>query len=167
MRLYIITLIAILAVGSFVILLGFLTNQEYVEISEITNQFEKLEIYKNELDKINQLNLQMLQDLETQLKISDDIHLEQINDEINVIKQVINENKEELEQIIKKISQIEPESWFNTNLQKFNLVVIKIQYIFGLRLKHFLDCKIISNYLILRSCREMRLKFQKNYENSC
>ena len=110
MRLYIITLVAILAVGSFVILLGFLTNQEYVEISEITNQIEKLEIYKNELDKINQLNLQMLQDLETQLKISDDIHLEQINDEINVIKQVINENKEELEQIIKKISQIEPES---------------------------------------------------------
>jgi len=110
LRLYIITLVAILAVGSFVILLGFLTNQEYVEISEITNQFEKLEIYKNELDKINQLNLQMLQDLETQLKISDDIHLEQINDEINVIKQVINENKEELEQIIKKISQIEPES---------------------------------------------------------
>jgi len=110
LKLYIITLVAILAVGSFVILLGFLTNQEYVEISEITNQFEKLEIYKNELDKINQLNLQMLQDLETQLKISDDIHLEQINDEINVIKQVINENKEELEQIIKKISQIEPES---------------------------------------------------------
>lgn len=110
MKLYIITLVAILAVGSFVILLGFLTNQEYVEISEITNQFEKLEIYKNELDKINQLNFQMLQDLETQLKISDDIYLEQINDEINVIKQVINENKEELEQIIKKISQIEPES---------------------------------------------------------
>ena len=110
MRLYIITLVAILAVGSFVILLGFLTNQEYVEISEITNQFEKLEIYKNELDKINQLNLQMLQDLETQLKISDDIYLEQINDEINVIKQVINENKEELEQIIKKLSQIEPKS---------------------------------------------------------
>ena len=96
MRLYIITLVAILVVGSFVILLGFLTNHEYVEISEITNQIEKLEIYKNELDKINQLNLQMLQDLETQLKISDDIHLEQINDEINVIKQVINENKEEL-----------------------------------------------------------------------
>ena len=110
MKLYIITLVAILAVGSFVILLGFLTNQEYVEISEITNQFEKLEIYKNELDKIDQLNFQMLQDLETQLKISDDIYLEQINDEINVIKQVINENKEELEQIIKKISQIEPES---------------------------------------------------------
>ena len=110
MKLYIITLVAILAVGSFVILLGFLTNQEYVEISEITNQIEKFEIYKNELDKSNQLNFQMLQDLETQLKISDDIHLEQINDEINVIKQVINENKEELEQIIKKISQIEPES---------------------------------------------------------
>ena len=110
MRSSIIVLISVLAVGSIVIFLGFLTNQEYVEISEITNQFEKLEIYKNELDKINQLNLQMLQDLETQLKISDDIHLEQINDEINVIKQVINENKEELEQIIKKLSQMEPKS---------------------------------------------------------
>ena len=110
MKLYIITLVAILAVGSFVILLDFLTNQEYVEISEITNQFEKLEIYKNELDKINQLNLKILEDLETQFKNSDDIHFEQINDEIDVIKQVINENKEELEQIIKKLSQIEPKS---------------------------------------------------------
>ena len=99
----------VLAVGSAIILLGFLTNQEYVEVSEITNQIQKLEIYKNELDKINQLNLQMLEDLETQITNSDDVHLEQINDEIDVIKQVINENKEELEQIIKKLSQMEPE----------------------------------------------------------
>ena len=110
MRLYIVALIAVLAVGSAVILLGFLTNQEYVEVSEITNQIEKLEIYKNELEKINQFNLQILEDLETQIKNSDDVYLEQINDEIDVIKQVINENKEELEQIIKKLSQIESES---------------------------------------------------------
>ena len=109
MRLSIVALIVVLAVGSAVILLGFLTNQEYVEVSEITNQIKKLEIYKNELDKINQLNLQMLEDLETQLTNSDDVHLEQINDEIDVIKQVINDNKEELEQIIKKLSQIESE----------------------------------------------------------
>ena len=107
MRLSIVALISVLAVGSAVILLGFLTNQEYIQVSEITNQIEKLEIYKNELDKINQLNLQMLEDLETQIINSDDVHLEQINDEIDVIKQVINENKEELEQIIKKLSQIE------------------------------------------------------------
>ncbi len=106
MRLSIVALIVVLAVGSAVIFLGFLTNQEYVEVSEITNQIEKLEIYKNELDKINQLNLQMLEDLETQITNSDDVHLEQINDEIDIIKQVINENKEELEQIIKKLSQM-------------------------------------------------------------
>jgi predicted PurR-regulated permease PerM len=110
MRLSIVALIAVLAVGSAVILLGFLTNQEYVEVSEITNQIEKLEIYKNELDKINQLNLQMLEDLEAQIINSDNVPLEQINDEIDVIKQVINENKAELEQIIKKLSEIEPES---------------------------------------------------------
>ena len=99
----------VLAVGSAVISLGFLTNQGYVEVSEITNQIEKLEIYKNELEKINQFNLQMLEDLETQIKNSDDVYLEQINNEIDVIKQVINENKEELEQIIKKLSQMQPE----------------------------------------------------------
>ena len=107
MRLSIVTLIAVLAVGSVVIFLGFFTNQEYVEVSELANQIEKLEIYKNELDKINQLNLQMLEDLEFQIRNPDDVHLEQINDEINVIKQVINENKEELEQIIKKLSELE------------------------------------------------------------
>jgi hypothetical protein len=50
---------------------------------------------------------------------------------------------------------------------KFNLVVTKVHHVFGLRLKHFLDRKIISNYLILRSCQAMRLKSQRNYENSC
>jgi len=109
LKLSIVALIAVLAVGSAVILLGFLTNQEYVQVSEITNQIEKLEKYKNELDKINQLNLQMLEDLETQITNSDAVHLEQINEEIDVIKQVINENKEELEQIIKKLSEMEPE----------------------------------------------------------
>jgi len=109
LRLSIVALIAVLAVGSTVILLGFLTNQEYVKVSEITNQIEKLEIYKNELDKINQLNLQMLQDLETQITNSNDVNLEKINAEIDVIKQVINENKEELEQVIRKLSQIESE----------------------------------------------------------
>jgi len=110
LRSSIIVLISVLAVGSIVIFLGFLTNQEYVEVSEITNQIGKLEIYKNELEKVNQLNLQMLQDLETQIKNSDDIHLEQLNEEIEVIKRVVNENKEELEQIIKKLSQMEPKS---------------------------------------------------------
>ncbi len=107
MRLSIVVLILVLAVGSIVILLGFLTNQEYVEISEISNQFENLEKYKNELEKINQYNQQILEDLEGQIKNSTDIHLDSINEEIVVIKQVVNENKEELERVIEKLSQIE------------------------------------------------------------
>jgi predicted PurR-regulated permease PerM len=107
MRLSIVVLILVLAVGSIVILLGFLTNQEYVEISEISNQYENLEKYKNELEKINQYNQQILEDLEGQIKNSTDIHLNSINEEIVVIKQVVNENKEELERVIEKLSQME------------------------------------------------------------
>ena len=107
MRSSIIVLILVLAVGSVVILLGFLTNQEYVEVPEISNQYANLEEYKNELEKINQYNQQILKDLEEQIKNSTDIHLDPINEEIAVIKQVVNENKEELEQVIEKLSQIE------------------------------------------------------------
>lgn len=107
MRLSIVVIITVLAIVSAVIVLGFLTNQEYVKVSEITEQIETLEIYKNELEKINQFNLQMLEDLETQIKNSDDIHLEQINDEIDVIKQVIDENKKELEQVLDRLSEME------------------------------------------------------------
>ena len=107
MRLSIIVLILVLPVGSVVILLGFLTNQEYVEIPEISNQYENLEIYKNELEKINQYNQQILKDLEEQIKNSTNIHLDPINEEITIIKQVVNENKEELERVIEKLSQIE------------------------------------------------------------
>ncbi len=102
-----IILIAVLSMGSVVISLGFLTSEKYIDVPEITNQYEKLEIYKNELEKINQQNQKVLNDLEDQIKNSDDAHLDQINEEINVIKQVIEENKMELEQVIKKLSKIE------------------------------------------------------------
>ncbi|MFB5635673.1 MAG: hypothetical protein ACE5RB_03505 [Nitrosopumilus sp.] len=107
MRLTIIVLIAVLSIGSIVISLGFLTSQEYIDVPEISNQYEKLERYKNELEKINQYNQQMLKDLEEQIKNSDDVHLDQINEEIKVIKRVIKENKAELEQVITKLSQME------------------------------------------------------------
>ena len=107
MRSIIVILISVLAVGSIVILLGFLTNQEYVEISEISSPYENLEKYKNELEKINQYNQQILKALEEQFKNSDSINLDQLNEEIEVIKRVVNENKEELEQVIQKLSQIE------------------------------------------------------------
>ena len=37
----------------------------------------------------------------------DDVHLEQLNQEIEVLKRVINDNKAELEQVIKKLSTME------------------------------------------------------------
>ncbi len=86
------------------IFLGFLTNQEFTEIS---NPYENLEKYKNELEKINQHNQQILKDLEEQFKNSDGVNLDQLNEEIKVIKQVVNENKEELERVIEKLSQME------------------------------------------------------------
>ncbi len=91
MRLSIVVLILVLAVGSIVILLGFLTNQEYVQVSEISNQY----------------NQQILEDLEGQIKNSTDIHLDSINEEIVGMKQIVNENKEELERVIEKLSQME------------------------------------------------------------
>ena len=109
MRSSIIILISVVVVGSIVIFLGFLTNQEYVQISEISNQYENLEKYKNELEKINQYNQQILESLEEQIKNSTEIHLVQINEEIVVIKRVVNENKEELERVIEKLSKIESE----------------------------------------------------------
>jgi uncharacterized membrane protein YhiD involved in acid resistance len=108
LRSSIVVIISVLAVGSIIILLGFLTNQKYIEVPEISSQYENLEKYKNELEKINQYNQQILKELEEQFKNSDDVHLDRLNEEIEVVKRVVNENKEELEQIIKKLSQIEP-----------------------------------------------------------
>jgi len=107
LRLSIIILIAVVAVGSIVISLGFLTNPKNVEVPEIATQYEKLEKYKNELEKINQYNIQVLEDLEQQIKNSDDETIEKLNEEIAVINRVINENKAELEQVIQKLSQME------------------------------------------------------------
>jgi len=90
-----------------VISLGFLTNEEPVEVSEILTPYEKLEKYKNELEKINQYNQQILEDLEEQIKNSEDVHLNQLNKKIAVITQVINENKAELEKVIQKLSQMD------------------------------------------------------------
>ena len=107
LKIIIIVLIATLVIGILVISLGFLTNQNYNEIPEISSQYEQLEKYKSELEKINLYHQKILQDLEEQIRNSDDINLDQINQEIDVIKKVINENKAELEDIIKKLSQME------------------------------------------------------------
>ena len=107
LRLTIIILIVALTIGSIVIVTGFISDSKYVEIPTISNSYENLQKYKNELEKINQYNQEILKDLEHQIKNSDDVNISQINDEIDVINRVINENKLELEEILTKLSQIE------------------------------------------------------------
>ena len=109
MRLSLIVLIGVLVVGGIVISIGFLTNQSIDEVPQITNQYENLEKYKTELEKIIQFNQEVLDDLENQIINSDDENLEKINEEIAVMKRVIETNKAELEQVINKLSQMEPD----------------------------------------------------------
>jgi len=109
LRLSIIVLFVVLVAGGIIISLGFITNQEIVEIPEISDQYETLEKYKIELEKINQYNQEVLEDLQIQIENSDNEHLEQVKEEIEVINRVINDNKAELEQVIQKLSQIESE----------------------------------------------------------
>mgnify|MGYP001079227287 FL=1 len=106
MRLSIVVLFGVLIVGGIVISLGFITTQELIEIPIISNQYENLEKYKNKLEKIILYNKEILKDLENQIKNSDNVHLEQINEEIEIMNQVIIDNKAELEHIIQKLSQI-------------------------------------------------------------
>ena len=105
LRLTVIILIAALAIGSIIIVTDFIFNSKYVEIT--TNPYENLQKYQNELEKINEYNQKILKDLEYQIKNSDDVNISQINDEIDIINNVINENKLELEQILTKLSEIE------------------------------------------------------------
>ena len=107
LKLTILISIVVLSIGSIIITTDFFSNLKYVEISNISNSYENLLKYKNELEKINQYNQEILEDLEYQIKNSDDVNISQINNEIDVINRVINENKLELEEIIIKLSQIE------------------------------------------------------------
>ena len=104
LKLTILILIIAISIGSIIIATDFFSNLKYVEIS---NQYENLLKYKNELEKINEYNQEILKDLEYQITNSDDANISQINNEIDVINRVIIENKLELEQIIVKLSQIE------------------------------------------------------------
>lgn len=106
LRLSIIILIAVVAIGGSVIVYGFMINQENYIIEQMT-PYEKLQNYKEKLERINQYNQKTLSDLEQKITNSDNANLEQLNDEINVLKRVINDNKAELEQIIQKLSKME------------------------------------------------------------
>ncbi|MBS3923455.1 MAG: hypothetical protein KGZ37_09965 [Nitrosarchaeum sp.] len=104
MRLSITVMIAVLAVGSIVISFGYITNQNSPETIEQSTPYKKLQIYKEELEKINQYNQKLLLELEDKLINSDNSSLNQLNQDISVLKRVINDNKLELEQVIKKLS---------------------------------------------------------------
>ena len=54
LRLTIIVLIAVVSIGSIIIATGFISNSKITEIPEVSNQYDNLLKYKNELEKINQ-----------------------------------------------------------------------------------------------------------------
>jgi uncharacterized protein HemX len=110
MKTSLLVLIIVSIVGISIISIGFLTNQEVENTVNNLTPYEKLEIYKQELEKINQYNQQLLKDLETQIRESDDANLEQLRKEIEVLKKVIDDNKKELEQVIKKLSEMKNEN---------------------------------------------------------
>ena len=113
MRLSIVALIGVLVVGGIVISTGFLTNQNEVQVEVspvVESQYEKLEKYKNELERINVYNQQVLDDLEEKSKNINNDNLDQIKEEIQIIKRVINENNIELEEITKELSEMESDN---------------------------------------------------------
>ncbi len=111
MRLSIVALLAVLVVGGIVVSPGFLTNQNEDDVEEVVpvveSQYEKLEKYKNELERINIYNQQVLDDLEEKAKSATNDNLDQINEEIQIIKRVINENNIELKEITEKLAEME------------------------------------------------------------
>lgn len=109
MRLTIIILIVVSVIGISIISIGFLFNQDVEQVVNSLTPYEKLEKYKEDLEKINQYNQQVLDGLEKKIAESDDVHLEQIKKEIEVLKRVIEDNKKELEQVIKKLSEMKDE----------------------------------------------------------
>lgn len=106
LRLTLIVLLAVLVVGGSVIVYGFLT-QSNNEIENIS-PYEKLKNYKEDLEKINQYNQKILSELEQKITGIDDPNLEQLTQEIEILKRVINDNKEELEKVIQKLSKMKP-----------------------------------------------------------
>jgi oligoendopeptidase F len=102
-------MIAVLIIGISMISVGFLFNQEDDEVVDTLTPYEKLEKYKKDLEKINQYNQQILNDLEKKITESDSVHLEQLEKEIAVLKRVITDNKKEIDQVIAKLSEMKNE----------------------------------------------------------
>ena len=107
MRPTIIILISVVAVGGIIASMGFLNDEKYVETPKIPTDYENLQNYKIELERINQFNLEVLEDLENQIKNSDNEELTQLREELKVLERVIDDNKKELEEIIDRLAKME------------------------------------------------------------
>ena len=107
MRPTIIALIVVIVVGGIFASIGFLNDENYVETPEIPTDYENLQNYKTELERINQFNLEILEDLENQIKNSDNEELSQLQEELKVLERVIDDNKKELEEIIDRLAKME------------------------------------------------------------
>ena len=107
MRPTIIILISVVAVGGVIASMGFLNDEKYVETPKIPTDYENLQNYKIELERINQFNLEVLEDLENQIKNSDNEELTQLREELKVLERVIDDNKKELEEIIDRLAKME------------------------------------------------------------
>ena len=107
MRTSLVVLIAVSIIGVSIITIGFFTNQEVNEQVKDLTPYQKLDIYREELEKINYNNQKLLSDLEKQIRESDNANLEQLKKEIGVLKKVIDDNKKELQQVIQKLSEME------------------------------------------------------------
>ena len=107
MRPTIIILISVVAVGGVIAFMGFLNDEKYVETPKIPTDYENLQNYKIELERINQFNLEVLEDLENQIKNSDNEELTQLREELKVLERVIDDNKKELEEIIDRLAKME------------------------------------------------------------
>ena len=107
MRPTIIALIVVIVVGGIFASIGFLNDEKYVETPKMPTDYENLQNYKTELERINQFNLEILEDLENQIKNSDNEELSQLQEELKVLERVIDDNKKELEEIIDRLAKME------------------------------------------------------------
>ena len=106
MRPSLIVLAAVVVVGGIIIALGFQTNDK-TAIPQAPDAYQQLEKYKTELEKVNQYNKDILEDLQTQIENSDDANLEQLREEVDVLRRVIDENKKELEDVIQRLTEMQ------------------------------------------------------------
>lgn len=106
MRLPVIILIAVLAIGGAVILLGFLNDPEIEEAQEELSAFEKLEQYRDDLIRINEYNIQVLDEVKAADPDTD--ATTPSGQEIAVLEQVIAQNIAEIQEISEQLAGMVP-----------------------------------------------------------